>query len=377
MASYLEITELPLNVIVGVQITFKVTARLAGGGVDAGYVGTVVFSSSDTNAVLPDDYTFVGGDAGVKLFRVRFLSEGAFTLSITDGLLNIFARVTSAIRPPGWGLDDRGLLPYGDAAAGIGIGLTKALAVTTRTVLIGVSALAQDNSAYLPGDALNPSTWYVQRLDTGVFLNVVSVEQSGTYRYALTVLEEFGPADVQHRVSSTTLKDMAGHAIISPRSADFAGLLSSTEVSNEARLAAQKHAVRDYANAQLPNSPFYAGTLQVDSTGDYKAVEGAELVRKLILRRLVTTPGDFQLPGYASYGLGVEEKKGLKSADLNRLKQSAEAQVLEEPEVESVAVSVQLAEASGVLYVSVKAKLKKNGQQIEVGFNSGQKTLVL
>lgn len=373
-AAYLDIEQLPLNVIPGVLITFRVTARQASGAVEPGYTGTVVFTSSDAAAALPANYTFVGGDAGTRLFTARFGTEGAGTLRVSDGTFNVTSRFTAA-RPPGWGFDDLGILPYGDAAAGIGVSLRSALALATRKVEVTVSALAQDNSPYLPGDALNPATWTLQRLDSGVFLNVVSVEQTGTYSYALTTMEEFGPADVMHRVASTTLKDGSGEAIVAPRSADFPGLLSSTQVSPDSRLAAQRVAVRDFANAQLPSSPFYAGTLQLDGGGDYKTVDGAEFVKKLIYRRLTTTPGDFwHLP---NYGLGLVEKGSIRATDLPRIKQQAEAQALEEPEVEKATASVTLDPSTGIVYVKVAAQLRKTGQQIEIGYNSGQKTLVL
>ena len=43
-----------------------ITAKDAYGNTATSYTGTVHFTSSDSAAVLPGNYTFVAGDAGVK-----------------------------------------------------------------------------------------------------------------------------------------------------------------------------------------------------------------------------------------------------------------------------------------------------------------------
>ena len=50
--------------IAGTTRDFTVTAKSANGTTATGYTGTVDFSSSDTLAVLPADYTFTAADAG-------------------------------------------------------------------------------------------------------------------------------------------------------------------------------------------------------------------------------------------------------------------------------------------------------------------------
>jgi streptogramin lyase len=48
------------------------------------YTGTVHFTSSDPQAVLPADYTFTGGDAGAHTFAVTLKSTGRQTITVTD-----------------------------------------------------------------------------------------------------------------------------------------------------------------------------------------------------------------------------------------------------------------------------------------------------
>ncbi len=59
----------------------------------ADYVGTVHFNSSDSGAVLPADYQFVVGDAGVHVFSgLSFATEGEQSVTVTD---TVDAAVTS------------------------------------------------------------------------------------------------------------------------------------------------------------------------------------------------------------------------------------------------------------------------------------------
>lgn len=376
-ATYLDIEEWPREVVAGFPHQFRVTARNSNGSVDAGFVGAVTFASSDAAAVLPapNPYTFVGGDAGTRLFRARMRTNGAQTLSASSGgLTTATARSTVAVRPPGLGLDDFGLLPYGDAAGAIGVFLASARAVSTREVDVTVSNLVQDNSPFLVGDALNPNTWMLQNLATFAFLNVVEVEQVGTYTYRLLLLEELGSADQTHRVSSLSLLDVGGAPIVSPRSADFLGLLDANTLTTADRLANRRVRTRDFANLQVPSQAYQAGTLQLDASGDYKLESGAPLVKKLILRRLMSTPGDFfHLP---NYGIGLRVKEPLPIADLVKLKAAVENQCAKEPEVEAASARLTLT-TDGELTVSVRARLRKTGDEVDIAYTTGAQQLVV
>src|SRR5262249_17032072 len=54
------------------------------GNVATGYVGTVHFASSDSQAVLPADYPFPAADAGSHTFTATLKTAGTQTLSVTD-----------------------------------------------------------------------------------------------------------------------------------------------------------------------------------------------------------------------------------------------------------------------------------------------------
>jgi hypothetical protein len=377
MAAYFDIEQFPKNPILGFQHRFRVTARRASGAIDAAYAGLAYFTSSDTEIAIVPLYPALGLaiPGGTKIFNVKMGTEGSQTVTVQDGsAAAATARCVVRAHPIGWGLEDEGFMPYGDATSGIGVSLRKAKAVTTREVDVTVSNLVQDNSPFLAGDALNPATWSVQRLDTAELLHVVSVEQVGTYTYRLLTLEELGPVSVTHRANSTTLKDISGAVIVSPRNADFLGLLDAEKTSEQRQFNASKSAVRDFANPQVPQPNWQAGTLQLTAGGDYKLESGAQLVRKLILRRLVTTPGDFfHLP---NYGIGIKVKEPIASTKLAALKTEIEQQCLREREVAQASAAVTLA-TNGVLTVTVRARLRPTGEILEIGFKSDDKGLVL
>jgi hypothetical protein len=68
----------------GVAFTITVTAVDAYGNVATAYTGTVHFQSTDGNAILPSNYTFVAGDNGVHSFQVTLRTRGKQTITVMD-----------------------------------------------------------------------------------------------------------------------------------------------------------------------------------------------------------------------------------------------------------------------------------------------------
>ena len=264
----------------------------------------------------------------------------------------------------GYGRDPWGLSPWGASALGDGIHLVSAVALSTREVQVTLSGLALAEAQTAPGDALNPATWVLQRLDTMEYLNVVAVRPASPTAYILTTVQEFGAADVTHRVSSTTLLDPSGILLAPPRAADYLGILAADKATQDAMIARRQAISRDIANPQLPPpGGLLAGTLIVNAAGDYEMEAGTPLVKKLILRRLTSSPGDFfHLP---EYGIGFKVKDPVPSSDLVKLRAAVELQVRREPEVQDVAATLYL-QPGNVLYIQLKARLR-TGDVIDVG----------
>jgi hypothetical protein len=74
----------PGGAVAGEPFTVTVTAANAQGNPDPAYAGTVTFSSSDGQAVLPANYTFSSADAGVHRFSVTLNTAGSQTVSVAD-----------------------------------------------------------------------------------------------------------------------------------------------------------------------------------------------------------------------------------------------------------------------------------------------------
>jgi hypothetical protein len=81
----LTVTALPAKLAKASLQTVTVTAK-SGGAVKDDYTGTVTFTSIDTLATLPPDYTFVGSDHGVKTFtaQIAFNQVGTYDLTVED-----------------------------------------------------------------------------------------------------------------------------------------------------------------------------------------------------------------------------------------------------------------------------------------------------
>ncbi len=74
----------PANTAAGDAFNITVTARDAANQPVPGYLGTVRFTSADSQAVLPENYTFTPADAGSHTFTVTLRSSGAQRVTVAD-----------------------------------------------------------------------------------------------------------------------------------------------------------------------------------------------------------------------------------------------------------------------------------------------------
>jgi probable HAF family extracellular repeat protein len=83
-AASLTVAGYPSAVIAGNGGYFTVTALDPYGNVVTGYAGTVHFSSSDPQALLPGDYTFVAADKGAHTFAAGLMTAGTRSINAGD-----------------------------------------------------------------------------------------------------------------------------------------------------------------------------------------------------------------------------------------------------------------------------------------------------
>jgi RHS repeat-associated protein len=103
-ATHFQVTPSVTVGVAGTSFTVTVTALDPFNHVVLSFTGKVHFTSSDKQAVLPKDYTFVSGDQGVHTFTVTLKTAGNQTVSVSSsfsGLSTEFAVPTAGSNPFG------------------------------------------------------------------------------------------------------------------------------------------------------------------------------------------------------------------------------------------------------------------------------------
>lgn len=267
----------------------------------------------------------------------------------------------------GYGISEWGVSGWGTGVGGLPVvAASSTFASGDKKVRITLSAEPLHSSSVRTGDALNPATWQVTVPQTGRVLTVIAVEEIDALTYDIYTWESFEPHQIQMLLSSSTLKDIANVPVGLIEASFYGNTLASTSTTTQL-LATRGFALRDIRNPPTPNSP-EGGTLEITSNGDYQSVTGEQFVRKLLIRRLISSPGDFKFSNLLDYGSGIvmNLKMPQSAASLVQLKKQIEQQIALEPEVAQSQVSLALDPKNNVLTVSVRARLKVSGNTVNV-----------
>ena len=99
----LVVSGFPSAVTAGAAGSFTITAKKADGSTNTGYTGTVHFTSSDPQAVLPANYTFTAADNGTHTFSVGLKTAGIESITVANlhrvgyaGWTGLYEKPTSA-----------------------------------------------------------------------------------------------------------------------------------------------------------------------------------------------------------------------------------------------------------------------------------------
>ncbi len=96
------IVSAPSSVQQSVPFIFRVTPIGSSGGIGKNYRGTLHFTSTDSAAVLPADYTFTGADAGNHMFSATLKTRGTWAVTATDtGTASITGTSANITASPG------------------------------------------------------------------------------------------------------------------------------------------------------------------------------------------------------------------------------------------------------------------------------------
>jgi ELWxxDGT repeat protein len=93
----LEVGGFPATVTAGTAGSFTVTMRNADGTIKTSYRGTVTFTSSDPQAVLPGSYTFTEADQGVHTFTATLKTAGSRSVTVRDSVAPLLGGTQSGI----------------------------------------------------------------------------------------------------------------------------------------------------------------------------------------------------------------------------------------------------------------------------------------
>jgi len=249
--------------------------------------------------------------------------------------------------PYGWGLSPWGTYPWGFGTYST-LSILNAFPISNRILHIVLSKEPAHVSPFNVGDALNPRTWLLQRTDTNQYYTTLSVRPGALYlEWDIYVLESLAPYGIPHTVFATSLVDTLGSSIVYPGSASFTGC----GAVDPAAKTVQPHDIKN--DSQLGMS--------IDASGDYARQSGVDLLKKLILRRITTAPGEFFY--LTDYGLGIRLKEPLSTSDLVKLKAELQRQIMREPDIRSVQVGLSMT-TDGILYITVSAVMS-SGSSIQ------------
>jgi hypothetical protein len=172
----------PKSSTAGSAFSITVTARDPYGNTATGYTGTIKFTSIDTKAVLPSNYTFLSTDAGVHVFTngVTLKTTGSKTITATDTVTSTIKGTSSAVRVGAAALDHFKVTGPSTSTAGSAFTVTvTAQDAYNNTVTSYVGTIhftSTDTKAVLPANYTFTST------DKGVhtFTNLVTLKTAGT-----------------------------------------------------------------------------------------------------------------------------------------------------------------------------------------------------
>lgn len=156
-----------------------------------------------------------------------------------------------------------------------------------------------------------------------------------------------------YAVTLSGVSSLDGVLISDPKSAQFLGL----PATNYQRIRAE---FQDLYNPQTAGE-LVNGGLVLGADGDYAKESGVQLLKKLIIRRLITAPGEFFHLADTAYGAGLKAKSLIRQNEIVSLQVYISEQVKKEPEVSDSSVTVTLS-SNGIMYVTVQAKLRYSSQ---------------
>jgi hypothetical protein len=234
----------PSSVVSGATFSATVMAVDPFGNQATGYTGTVHFSSTDTHAVLPANYTFTPTDAGAHTFTFTLKTAGTQAITATDTVTSSIAGTLGSITVMGKPSQIKLNTPIANATANLFFNLTVTIEDSNGNTVTNYSGTVHftsisDQAAKLPANYKFVAT------DKGSHTFQVALENVGAQ--TITVADT-----VTSSVTGTlAINDMAVFAVSAPASASSGGPFSVTVTAE---------------NGLGQIVPNYTGTIQFSSS---------------------------------------------------------------------------------------------------------------
>jgi parallel beta-helix repeat protein len=191
------VTGFPSSITAGVAHTFTVKAQNFNGTIATGYTGTVHFTNTDGQAVLPSDYVFTVADHGVHSFTATLKTAGSQSLTVTDQALSTLNGTEAGITVNPAALSKFAVSGFGSPTVA---GTAQSFTVTAQdkfgntvpTYLGTVTFTSSDHQAVLPA----PYTFTAADLGTQTF--------SATLKTVLGAGQSITATDTNHITGKQT-----------------------------------------------------------------------------------------------------------------------------------------------------------------------------
>lgn len=241
-----------------------------------------------------------------------------------------------------------------------GFWVEAAYATSSKSFIVVYSVRPTFLSPIGSGDASNLSNVVLTNLENNatVLLLASRAVPGNINAVEYILLSSFVQHSNGYNVTVANLVGYLGETLVEPKSAMFSTLPAT------ALPIRQRRPLLDLLNPQTSGELINGGLIN-GSNGDYSKESGVSLMRKLVIRRIITARDAFYHLNGLNYGFGIKPKEFLSATDLIILRTRMAEEVANEPEISLTSISLELANA-GILTVHVQALLKQTGQQISL-----------
>jgi hypothetical protein len=247
----------PSPTVAGTPGSFTITVQDPFGATLTGYRGTVHFTSSDGQAMLPADYTFTDADAGMHMFSATLKTAGTQSLTATDTATSSTVSQTGIVVTPAAASSFVVSASPTTVTAGSGTAVTVTAKDAFGNVATGytgtVHFTSTDGQAMLPGDTTLTS-------GTGIF--VATLKTAGTQSITAT-----------DTVNSSLTSTQSGIVVTPAAASSFVVAASPTPITAGDSTAVTVTAYDAYGNVATG----YTGTVHLSSS-DGQAVLPADYI---------------------------------------------------------------------------------------------------